>query len=716
MIFGRNIRLFFVLAFWAFSTVVCAQDSPLDVKEGEEPKASEQTVAEPEKQDIHQQSETPVTDEEPAQQEAAAEPSEAHTHDHDNTFAGTLKELFTSPYDSLRVYTWTVNPMGERTFHSFDTTATNYGQSLLMDSRSAAMAHLGNLGSPARNMIFFERPERSDFTFADAYCYYIRQPEDFHFFNTKVPYANIVYNNGGQKGNNAEQFTGAMALNFGKKFNIGFDFDYLYGRGQYASQSAKDINLAIHSNYISDRYELNFLFYNTNFLNYENGGLSDDRFITDPDLMNENVQGNYKPKDFPVRFNDTWNHIKGQQFYFTHRYNLGYYKNMGKDENGETKEHFTPVASIFHTFNYKSNNRRFVSDNAGLDTIYTPVRYLPLQDSTHFVDDRTSYFSLSNTAGISLREGFKKWVKFGLSAYVNFDYRSFTLPGTNSILFPTNEVYKEMATKVGGELAKREGALFTYLANAEVGLTGVDAGELKMKGEIGSKFPLFGKELAVKGKAHYLRLTPAFYDRKFHSRYFWWDNDFDKINRIYAGGEVEFPFTRTKLEIGFENIINYVYFDEMGISRQDPNNIQLFTAALNQNFKFGIFNWENRLVYQESNALTLPKLSVYSNVYIQFKLAKVLTLQPGVDVRFFTKYYAPYYDAPTQQFRLQNEVEIGNYPLINVYLNAHLKYTKIFIMGYNIGSLLFQTNYFTLAHYPLNPFYLRFGLSWNFYN
>jgi len=475
----------------------------------------------------------------------------------------------------------------------------------------------------------------------------------------------------------------------------------------------------VHSNYISDRYELNFLLYNTNFLNFENGGLSDDRYITDPDQMNEGARGVYKSKDFPVRFNDTWNHIKGQQYYFTHRYNLGYYEETGeKDEEGEPKERFTPVASVFHTFNYKSNQRRFVSNNAGLDTIYTPVRYLPLNDSTHYVYDLTSYWSMSNTAGISLREGFKKWVKFGLSAYVNVDYRSFTLPGDNSIIYPTKLIYNEFATKVGGELAKREGSLFTYRANAEIGISDVDAGEMILDGEVGSVIPIASKSLAVKGKARYLRTTQAFFDRHFHSRYFWWDNNFDKENRIYFGGEVAVPFTRTKLDIGFQNITNLVYYDKTGMSTQNPDNIQVLTIALDQNFKFGVFNWENRLAYQESSSATLPlpKLSLYSNVYLNFKIVKVLTLQPGIDVRFFTKYHAPYYDAPTQQFRLQDEVEIGNYPLINVYLNAHLKYTRFFVMGYNIGSLLFQTDHFSLAHYPLNPFYLRFGLSWNFFN
>ena len=722
MIRSRDIRLFFVIVFCAFSIAGYAQESVVEAIETEEivhPEVGEkQAPLQPIQNSEHEHHDHDHS-EEGHDHDAHADETQIQEEAPKSVFVEGLKELFVTPYDTLKMYTWTVDYKGDRTILPFDTTALNYAQSLLTDSRSVAMGHLGNLGSPAQNMIFFERPERSDFIFSDVYRYYLQQPDEFQFINTKVPYASIAYNNGGQKGDNAEMFNGAMAINFGKKFNVGFDFDYLYGRGQYASQSTKDVNLKVHSSYISDRYELNFLLYNTDFKNYENGGLADDRYITDPDQMNEGARGNYKSKEFPVRFNETWNRIKGQQYYFTHRYNMGYYEETGeKDTEGEPKERFTPVASIFHTFNFKSNNRHFLSKNAGLDTIYTPVRYLPLEDDNFYVDDPMSYWSMSNTAGVSLREGFKKWVKFGLSAYVNVDYRSFTLPSDNSILFPTKEIYNEFATKVGGELAKREGSLFTYRANAEIGLLDVDAGELTIDGEVGSVIPLAGKSLAIKGKARYLRTTQAFFDRHFHSRYFWWDNDFDKENRLYFGGEVAFPFTRTKLDIGFQNITNLVYYDKTGVSRQNSDNIQVLAIALDQNFKFGVFNWENRLAYQESSSTTLPlpKLSLYSNVYLNFKIVKVLTVQPGIDVRFFTKYHAPYYEAPTQQFRLQDEVTIGNYPLINVYLNAHLKYTRLFVMGYNIGSLFFQTDHFSLAHYPLNPFYLRFGLSWNFFN
>ena len=59
---------------------------------------------------------------------------------------------------------------------------------------------------------------------------------------------------------------------------------------------------------------------------------------------------------------------------------------------------------------------------------------------------------------------------------------------------------------------------------------------------------------------------------------------------------------------------------------------------------------------------------------------------------------------------------MGNYPLINAYANFHLKQARFFIMAYNLGSQFVKPNYFSLAHYPLDPMTLRMGISVTFNN
>uniref|UniRef100_UPI003FD81B19 putative porin n=2 Tax=Prevotellaceae TaxID=171552 RepID=UPI003FD81B19 len=68
----------------------------------------------------------------------------------------------------------------------------------------------------------------------------------------------------------------------------------------------------------------------------------------------------------------------------------------------------------------------------------------------------------------------------------------------------------------------------------------------------------------------------------------------------------------------------------------------------------------------------------------------------------------------TVQDNGENNVEIGNYPYVNVYANLHLKHTRFFIMMSHVNASAGE--YFLVPHYPLNGRVLRFGVSWNFFN
>ena len=91
-------------------------------------------------------------------------------------------------------------------------------------------------------------------------------------------------------------------------------------------------------------------------------------------------------------------------------------------------------------------------------------------------------------------------------------------------------------------------------------------------------------------------------------------------------------------------------------------------------------------------------------------------VQLGANMYYNTSYYAPYYEPATQQFQIQDEVKVGNFPLVNAYVNFHLKQARFFVMGYNLGSKFVNPNYFSLAHYPLDPFVLKMGVAVTFNN
>ena len=129
-----------------------------------------------------------------------------------------------APLKYKRITAYRLTPfLGEPYVAPMDTNKLNFSNSTLVESKSLAVGYLANLGSPAQTKIFTERQEARDFIFADAYDYYITTPENAYFYNTKIPYTNVMYTTAGGSTNKEEQLKGTMTMNFGKKINVGAD-------------------------------------------------------------------------------------------------------------------------------------------------------------------------------------------------------------------------------------------------------------------------------------------------------------------------------------------------------------------------------------------------------------------------------------------------------------------------------------------------------------
>ena len=647
---------------------------------------------------------------------------------------------------SKRLIAYHLTPLlGEAYVAPLDTNKLNFGNTTLVEGKSLAIGYLANLGAPAQTKIFSERKEPRDFIFADAYNYYITTPENAYFYNTKIPYTNIMYTSAGGSTNKEEQLKGTMTMNFGKKINVGGDIDYIYGRGHYKDNGDKLLSYRFFGSYQTDRYEMHAYLSNFNFVNYENGGLANDSTINHPDEYFPEGRPS-DTKSYDVRYlASAWNRVRGKRYFLTQRYNLGFTRELEEtDEEGNPKEVFVPVSSIIHTIDYEDNRRRFISHSNLLDSAYIVKdgnqSYPRIYGLGATLNDQTSSWNLKNTIGLSLREGFQDWVKFGLTAFVSLEKRRFKLDpriegldygeygrGPNFSVdnvdlnnLPKEKIYDEFSTYIGAELSKRMGSILTYNARGELCLIGSDVGEFRATGDLQTRFKLLRKDATIKANAYIKNVTPAFYMRHNHSRYFWWDNDqFKKIQQIYVGGEVNLESTGTTLSAGVESIQNYIFFNKMGMPEQHGSNLQVVSARLKQDFRYRAFGWENEICWQmsgDNDVLPLPKFSAYSNMYLAAKVAKVLTVQIGANVYYNTAYYAPYYEPATQQFQVQDEVKVGNYPLINAYVNFHLKQARFFIMAYNLSSKFVEPNYFSLSHYPLNPMVLKMGIAVTFNN
>lgn len=685
---------------------------------------------------------------------------------------------------------------------------------------------IGNNYTPRINRIVIDRPLTDQFSFVQPYDFVTFQPDTYHFTNTLSPLTNIKYDNCGNKTNGEDHIDAKFAVNANKRLGVGFDLNYSYARGYFANQSTSHFGALLYGSYDGDRYKMHTMFSTYHRKAAENGGLLSDEYITKPEIFEDKLATD----EMPTVLAQNWNRNNSFHLYLTHRYSVGFYRDVkmteeeikarqfaeqSKKDNEEKdldskdnsrskgvrrkeenvpqgrpdgaviagdepvaknvvsdstriavndqatmdsllaakavedsiaatmKKEYVPVTSFIHTLDFNNYDHIYQAYQSPQD-YYANTYYDTNVDNVYSADsiyDQTKLTQVKNTFAIAMLEGFNKWVKAGLKVFASHELRKFTMPdlvasGEDGQQTVVMGKWNENNVSIGGQLIKSLGHTFHYNLSAETWLAGEDAGQLKVDFSTDLNFCLWGDTLTLAAKAYFYNLHPTFLHRHYHSKHLWWDNDdLSKETRTRIEGLFTYRKTNTKLRVAVEEIQNYTYLGMsyerttsaltgMTVSvNQCSSNINLITAQLMQDFKLGPLHWDNVLTYQNCNqtdVLPVPSFNIFTNLYLQFKIAGVLSVDLGADATFFTKYYAPDYSPLLSQYAVQqnveSRVELGGYPFVDIYANMHLKHTRFFLVYSHANAGSGTRMQFLAPHYAQNNSIIRFGLSWNFFN
>ena len=634
---------------------------------------------------------------------------------------------------------------------------------------------LGNLGSPRMARNFLDREITDNLMFIQPFDYFHTTPGNLLFTNTKSPLTNLQYHKCGTKENGQDRLYAYFATNINKRTGLGFKADYLYARGYYNSQANSQFGATLFGYYQGDHYGIHAMASWEHMKMAENGGIEDDAYITNP----ESFPRSFNSTDIPTVLSSLWNRNDHQTVYVNHHYNLGKYHDvevpdslkpkMPKDEelllriqNDSLRaaiqadtlrcdstldslriqwqneqmppREFIPITSIVHfrRLMHVNYSRSKLPDNYFSHDPY-------IRSSFGNYEDETTAISAKNTVALQLREGFNKWAKAGISLFAAHEYIRYKLPSLETTDdLNVFDYWNEHHISAGGEISKTQGRLLHYNAGAEIYVVGPMAGNLDVHGVGDLNFRLFKDTVRFEAKASFKNLRAPFYFKHFQSQTVWWNNDLNHEQRVRVEGKLTIDRTHTSLRFGMENISNYRYLgmkltpnyaDDGSISSyahdiavmQQSGSIQVLSASLRQNIHWGIFHWDNEVTWQHTtnaDVLPLPTLSIFTNPYIVFHIAKVLRVELGVDMRYFTSYYAPEYSPFVGMYAVQDSsqprVKIGNWPIFNGYANFAIKRVRgyINVTHFNAGS----GNAFWAPHYPIDPLSIHFGISWNFYD
>lgn len=593
----------------------------------------------------------------------------------------------------------------------FDTVFTLFNQYRLADKYSPLNATLGSYGLPFYQINFFDRVTDPDKYLFSNYYPLMYQPEKYVFMNTQVPFTEVVWTYAGLRDFADQTFRVRHSQNVNRYLNFGLVFDIVYNLGQYPYQRADDKNFTFYSSYTGDRYKYYFATGLNNLTSFENGGIQDESQLENFDTRTVavNLGGLNKAKNI----------LKNKNLLLVQRYKVGQKTHPVSDSTNAVQNTFRLSGTFSHILILDGNKRTYFDDSpeSGFyDSIYI---------NKDFTFDSLYARSIKNTIRFDFATDETR--KFRLGGGVGFRNELFKysqIVPTHDTLQADTSVWKNSNNVLTGRLYSDIGDKFRWIATGELFITGYRAGDFNINGVISKSFG-WKKGLAtwnVNGSI--ANRQPSIWYERWGSNHFEWNNNINKEFRIDLGTAFSYPARNAVLRFNYAIIDNYTGFDTLALPAQHTGGLSVASLYARKDFRAWKFHISADLLVQQSSnneVLDLPLFTTKTAGYFEhlFNFRKTngrLNMQIGAEVLYHTLYHAYSYMPSTGRFYNQDQVETGNYPFINVFLNLKLQRTRIFLMFDHVNSGLMGYDYYMVPTYPMNVRMFRYGLAWTFYN
>lgn len=611
------------------------------------------------------------------------------------------------------------------TYHYFDSSRTRRLDSSITDfylryTVPNTYVDLGNLGTPARPLIFMPYMKPGLDPGFHAYDIYKFSIEDSKFYTTTRPYSELSY----LIGSKTEQLIQLQhTQNRSPDFNFAFDFRFLNSPGGLKNQNTNHNSLRVTANYISKnrRYGNYFIFISNKIRASENGGLQTKESLDA--LIKSNSLGDVF--QLPVKLGNgtslqnnfftsalsTGTLYDENTILFRQYYDLGQKDSLVKDTI--TYRLFYPRIRFQHTLQYTKSTFAF-RDNNPVDSLYREFyNYILTNDVVSYKDSwqKTSndlsiisfpekknlnqYLKLG--AGIEMITGnFDPYIKKYTNIYVSGEYRNRTRNQkwdlvANGTLYVAGGFTGDYSAYIslGRELSKKLGSL-------EIGFNDVNRTPSFVADQTISSFPSLP------------------------------DDNFKKENIARLFANVALPIANLQLTGEYYVITNYVYFKNNFTSTQQSALFNLLHVGLEKKFRLSRrFNWYTNVDVQQTagtSPVHVPLVLTRNRIAFEGNFYTNLFLSMGVEVRYYTAYKADGYSPLTGQFFSQDDQTISNRPDVNVFLNFRIKSFKAFIRFENVNTInpsagySFSERNFSAPFYPSRALWFRIGIWWNFVN
>lgn len=530
-----------------------------------------------------------------------------------------------------------------------------------------------------------------EFGFKGKHFNYL-EVNQMRYYSVPTPLTELYFKTTLEQGQSLDAF---ITMNTSPRLNFAIAYKGLRSLGKYINQLSSTGNFRFTTSYNTEnkRYFLKAHFTGQDMLNQENGGI-----VNIEDF--ESGDSDFKDRvRLDVFFNDAESLMKGNRFFVDHSFRF----NKTESQNNL---YFTHQFNFeYKFFNFKQQT---VSNRLGESYISSGI------------NDRTRYNRMYNKVGaIYENKTLGEFQAFVEDFDYNYYYRSVVVNDSGVIPSSLNDRINTFGGQYRYQKNNWNGTALFSNSISDQDLSNLD---LSLNYNIND-------ENSVSFRYQKINKLPNHNYNLYQSSYinYNWFNNFnnEKINNIEVNAETQWLNASLQLST-FNDMLYYSNDDATGETllvtpKQADKTINYLSLKVSKDLKFfRKFGFDNTILYQKADidngVLNVPQIVTRNTLYFNdYVFKKAMFLQTGVTFTYFTKYFANDYNPLLGEFFVQNQKEIGDFPMLDFFVNARVKQTRIYLKAEHFNSAMTGNNFYSAPNTPYKDFLVRFGLVWNFF-
>lgn len=566
-----------------------------------------------------------------------------------------------------------------------------------------------NVGQPYNKLgVDFNRSRLYPKLGASTKHYNYLEVEDIAYYKVPTPVTDLFFKTTFEQG---QLLDAMLTFNTSERLNFSIAYKGFRSLGKYQFNQAESGNFRTTSNYSSKngRYRLRAHIAAQDIVTEENGGL------LEKELQFESEDPEFTDRSrIDVVFTNAESKVLGKRYYLDHQYLLA-----GKAT--DTSSTRTTTLDMGHEFTYETKYYQF--QQAAQNDYFGEVFLSP-------VDDKASLKTLYNRVHL----GFSNPILGRLTAFGSIYSYSYFF---NSLLVTDGQ---QLDNRLSGEELMLGGAYEKRLGSLDFGGTiaytlAGDLTDFTLDGFAGLRLNENHRLIA---SIHSSSGMPDFNTLLYQSEYenYNWQNSatFEslKVNSLQFLVE---SAVWGELGIRYSSLDNYTYFASEATEEQigeglenafvkpfqEPDAVNHLKIKYSKEFRVGKWALNNTLMYQNvsqsAQVLNVPELVTRNTLYFSSEVfRKAMFLQTGITFKYFTSYAMDAYNPLLAEFYVQNREELGGFPMLDFFINAKVRQTRIYLKAEHFNSSFTGNTFYAAPNYPYRDFVIRFGLVWNFFS